>query len=264
MANLSLEEDGDDVTDRNHLRVLERGLTVIRAFAGQRNPMTPADIARVAGLPRATVRRCLLTLATLGYVGQMGRYFHLTPQMLTLAQAYLSSSLLPRVAQSVVEQVSEELGESCSVSILNGDSVIYVARSSRKRVSSVHRGVGTHLPAYSTSMGRVLLANLPKADLDAYFERVTLKKFTAATITNEAKLRALLKRVHRIGFCIIDSELEHDLRAIAVPVYDSAGNVVAAMHVSTQDGRIAADRMEKQFLPNLRRAASQMRQLLIA
>lgn len=236
----------------------------MRAFTGQRNQMTPAEIARVVGLPRATVRRCLLTLTTLGYVGQIGRYFHLTPQMLTLAQAYLSSSLLARVAQSLVEQVSGELDESCSVSILSGDSVIYVARSSRKRLSSAHRGVGTHLPAYCTSMGRVLLASLPEAELDAYFKRVTLRKFTAATNTSEAKLRALLKRVHRIGFCIIDGELEHDLRAIAVPVHNSSDNVVAAMHVSTQGSRVAADQMEKEFLPILRRAASQMRQLLIA
>jgi IclR family transcriptional regulator, pca regulon regulatory protein len=258
------EETNDEVGDRNYLRGLERGLTVMRAFNGQRNQLTPSDIARIVDLPRATVRRCLLTLATLGYVEQTGRYFQLTPQMLTLAQAYLSSSLLPRVAESVVEQVSEELNESCSVSILHGDSVIYVARSNRRRMASIHRSVGTHLPAYCTSMGRVLLAHLSEADLDAYFKRTTLEKFTAVTLTSEVKLRVVLKRVHRMGFSFIDSEMEHDLRAIAVPIQNSAGTVVAALHVGTQGSRVSEERMEKQFLPVLRRAASQMRLLLIA
>jgi IclR family transcriptional regulator, pca regulon regulatory protein len=257
------ERAGEDLSSRNHLNGLERGLAVMRAFAGLRDQVTVAEMARAVNLPRATVRRCLLTLNTLGYIETRGRYFQLTPQVLTLAQAYLSSSLLPRVAQPFLEQVSEALNESCSVSILNGDSVIYVARSSRKRPASVHRDVGTHLPAYCTSMGRVLLAALTDAELDAYFSRVVLKRFTPKTIVDEAELRKRLAKVRDTGVCAIDGELEHDLRAIAVPLYNSAGDVVAAMHVSSQAQRGSAAKMEKAFLPVLRHAVSQIRLLLI-
>ncbi|HMA51608.1 MAG TPA: IclR family transcriptional regulator C-terminal domain-containing protein [Magnetospirillaceae bacterium] len=258
------DESDDEAVDRNHLKVLERGLAVMRAFNGQRGQLTVAEMARVVELPRATVRRCLLTLTTLGYVASDGRYFRLTPQVLTLAQAYLSSSLLPRVSQSFIEQVSEQLNESCSVSILSGESVIYVARSSRKRPASVHRDVGTHLPAYCTSMGRVLLAHLPPAELDAYFARVALKKFTPATLVDEPQLRVELDKVRNEGVCIIDSELEFNLRAIAVPVYDNAGNIAAAMHVSTEASRVSVEQLRENFLPVLRQAVSHMRLLLSA
>src|SRR5579859_4148955 len=241
------DESDDEAVDRNHLKVLERGLAVMRAFNGQRGQLTVAEMARVVELPRATVRRCLLTLTTLGYVASDGRYFRLTPQVLTLAQAYLSSSLLPRVSQSFIEQVSEQLNESCSVSILSGESVIYVARSSRKRPASVHRDVGTHLPAYCTSMGRVLLANLSPAELDAYFKRVSLNRFTPSTIVDERELRNQLDGVRQSGMCVIDGELEHGLRAIAVPVYNTSGNVIAALHVSTQAERVSIAQMEQNF-----------------
>ena len=258
------DESDDDAVDRNHLKVLERGLAVMRAFNGQRGELTVAEMARAVELPRATVRRCLLTLTTLGYVESDGRYFRLTPQVLTLSQAYLSSSVLPRVSQSFIEQVSEQLNESCSVSILSGESVIYVARSSRKRPASVHRDVGTHLPAYCTSMGRVLLAHLPPDELDAYFARALLKKFTPATVVDEAELRAELEKVRNEGVCIIDSEMEFNLRAIAVPVYDNGGNIAAALHVSTDASRVSLEQMRETFLPVLRQAVAHMRQLLPA
>src|SRR5215472_5277296 len=166
---------------RDQITALARGLAVIRAFAGQDEQMTLADLAKVVGLPRATVRRCLLTLEALGYVEARGRLFHLAPQVLTLAQAYLSSSLLPRVALPFLERMSEELGESCSVSVLHDDQVIYVARSTRKRLASLHRDVGTRLPAYCTSMGRVLLANLSEGELDRYLKRSKREPLTRFT-----------------------------------------------------------------------------------
>jgi IclR family pca regulon transcriptional regulator len=263
MISLHDETISDESADRNHITALARGLAVMRGFAGQRDQLTLAEMARVVDLPRATVRRCLLTLSTLGYVEASGKYFRLTPQVLTLSQAYLSSSLLPRVAQSFIEQVSETLGESCSVSILSGDEVIYVARSTRKRAASAHRDVGTHLPAYCTSMGRVLLANLTQPELDAYFGRVTLKRYTPLTIVDEAELRQILDKVRREEACLIDGELEHDLRALAVPVRNVSAQIIAAMHVSTHANRTNKKQMEKDFLPVLRQAVSQIRPLLI-
>ena len=141
-------------------------------------------MARIVSLPRATVRRCLLTLEKLGYVESSGRFFSLSPQVLTLAQAYLSSSPLPRVAQSFLERVSDTLGESCSLSILHKDEVIYIARSTRKRIGSLHRDVGSHLPAHCTSMGRVLLAALSDKELDAFLATAKLESHTRYTITD--------------------------------------------------------------------------------
>jgi len=256
-------EEPDAAANNNYIAALARGLSVMRSFAGQRDQLTMAEIAKLVGLPRATVRRCLITLNALGYIDTTGKYFRLTPQVLSLSQAYYSSNPLPRVAQPYIEHVSEIVGESCSVSVLTGDEVIYIARSTRKRAASVHRDVGQNLPAYCTSMGRVLLANLEEDALDAYFKRVTLKRFTHETLIDETGLRAVLEQVRRREFCLIDGELEHDLRAIAVPVRNSVGKVIAAAHISTEASRTAKDVIRNEFLPVLRKAVSQMRPLLI-
>ena len=260
---IAATEEPEASTDNNYIAALARGLAVMRSFAGQRNQLTMAEIAKLVGLPRATVRRCLITLTSLGYIGSTGKYYRLTPQVLTLSQAYFSSNPLPRVAQPYIEQVSDAVGESCSVSVLTGDEVIYVARSTRKRAASIHRDVGQNLPAYCTSMGRILLANLEEAELDSYFKRVTLKKFTHDTVVDEATLRGLLDQVRRREFCLIDGELEHNLRAIAVPVRNAVGKVIAAAHISTEADRISKDKVRNEFLPVLRTAVSQMRPLLI-
>jgi IclR family transcriptional regulator, pca regulon regulatory protein len=260
---IAATEEPEVTTDNNYIAALARGLAVMRSFAGQRNQMTMAEIAKLVGLPRATVRRCLITLSSLGYIDTNGKYYRLTPQVLTLSQAYFSSNPLPRVAQPYIEQVSEAVGESCSVSVLTGDEVIYVARSTRKRAASVHRDVGQNLPAYCTSMGRVLLANLEEAELDRYFKRVTLKKFTHETVADEATLRGILEQVRRREFCLIDGELEHNLRSIAVPVRNSVGKVIAAAHISTEADRSPKEKVRNEFLPVLRMAVSRMRPLLI-
>jgi IclR family pca regulon transcriptional regulator len=259
-----LAQDGEDASEsRNYVTALARGLSVIRAFGGDHQQMTLSDVAHVADLPRATVRRCLLTLRALGYVESTGRFFSLTPQVLTLAQAYLRSSVLPRVAQPFLERLSDETGESCSVSILHGDEVIYVARSSRKRIASLHRDVGTHLPAHCTSMGRVLLAALPPAELDRFLRRVKLEAFTPHTITDPEKLRAELERVALDGYCVVEQELEIDLRGLAVPIRNGSGRVVAALNISTPAGRTSRDDMLARLLPALRGAAAEMRSLLL-
>lgn len=262
-AKLTISDDADATTNQNYIVALARGLSVMRVFTGHLDRLTLAEISKLVNLPRATVRRCLITLNTLGYIEATGKYFRLTPQVLTLSQAYFSSNPLPRIAQNYIEQVSERVGESCSVSVLTGDEVIYVARSSLKRAASIQRDIGQNLPAYCTSMGRVLLSSLANDELDAYFKRVTLKKFTHETITDEAALRRRLDEVRRNDFCLIDGELEHNLRAVAVPLRDASGRIVAAVHISTEASRTSRKQMESKFLPVLREAASQIRPLLI-
>ncbi len=214
-------------------------------------------------MPRATTRRCLITLHTLGYIASDGKYFSLTPKVLTLSQAYFSSTSLPHIARPYIEQVSSALGESSSVSVLSGDEVIYIVRSSRKRSASVHREVGVNLPAYCTSMGRVLLASLTPEELDDYFRRVKLRKFNAKTVIDEAELRAILDRARNDDFAIIDGELEPTLRAIAVPVRNLSGAVVAAAHVSSDVNRASIEKLQESYLPVLRNAVANIRHALV-
>src|SRR5438270_488047 len=169
--------------DRSYVTALARGLSVLKSFDEQHERLTLSDVARIAEMPRASARRALLTLQSLGYVNSDGRMFSLSPQVLMLARSYLASSPVPRVAQGFLETLSDVLGESCSVSILHGDEAIYIARSTRKRVGSLHRDVGAHLPAYCTSMGRVLLAALPDSELDAFMARADIGRYTPYTVT---------------------------------------------------------------------------------
>jgi IclR family pca regulon transcriptional regulator len=254
-----------DETGGVYVTALARGLAVMRAFGETQSAqrLTLADVARLVRLPRATVRRSLLTLEALGYVESDGRLFSLSPQVLTLAQAYLSSSPMPRAAQGFLERISESLGESCSLSILHHDEVIYVARSSRKRLGSLDRDVGTHLPAHCTSMGRVLLAALSDAERAAFLARGKRTAFTRFTLTEESDLNAALERTARLGYSLVDQELEIDLRAIAVPVRNAGARVVAALNVSTRASETTKKRMIEKFLPALRDAAGRMRPLLI-
>jgi IclR family pca regulon transcriptional regulator len=247
---------------RNFVTALARGLVVMRAFADQDTRLTLSDVARIVKLPRATVRRCLITLEALGYVEAHGRNFSLSPQVLTLAQAYLSSSPMPRVAQGFLEHVSERLGESCSLSILHNDEAIYVARSTKKRIGSLHRDVGTHLPAHCTSMGRVLLAALPDPERERFLKKPRVR-FTPYTTIDADALREALEKVKRSGYSLVDQELEIDLRSIAIPIANAAGRTVAAMNVSARASERGKKELLEKFLPVLRDTALKMRPLLI-
>jgi IclR family transcriptional regulator, pca regulon regulatory protein len=255
--------DPDMAEDKNYIAALARGLSVIRAFAYQRDQLTLAEISRLVDLPRATVRRCLITLNALNYVESDGKYFSLTPKVLTLSQAYFSSSPLPHIARPYIEQVSNAVGESCSVSVLASDEVIYIARSSRKRSASIQREVGVNLPAYCTSMGRVLLSSLKPEQLDTYFRRVDLRRFNAKTITDEKELRSILDQVREDDYALIDGELEPNLRAIAVPVRNMSGRIVAACHISSDANRVTIEKMQTAFLPPLREAVASIRRALV-
>jgi IclR family transcriptional regulator, pca regulon regulatory protein len=252
---------GDEA--RSFVTALARGLEVIRAFAGRDERLTLSEIAQAVDLPRATVRRSLITLSALGYVQDDNKFFRLAPKVLTLAQAYLSSNLLPRVAQPVVERISTQLGESCSVSILHEIEVIYVARSTNKRLAALLGDVGARRPGYCTASGRVLLAHLPERDLNAYFRAVELVALTAHTVTDEARLRSILAKIRKDDYCLSDQQTELDLRTIAVPLRNNTGRVVAAMHVAAQASKTSKLRMIEGFLPQLRKGAAEIRALLV-
>ena len=234
---------------------LDRGLAVIRCFSSERPSLTLSEVAERTGLTRAAARRFLLTLQELGYVGSSGRQFSLRPRVLALGYAYLSSFSVAQIAQPHLEDLTEELHESCSVSVLDGDDIVYVARASANRIMTIALTVGTRLPPYPTSMGRVLLAALPEAELDAHLSRARLRKLTEHTVDDPDQLRAILADTAAKGWAAVDQELEAGVRSIAVPIRDSSGKVVAAINASAHAARVPMRTLEKQFLPRLLDAA---------
>ena len=249
--------------DPNFMTSLARGLSVVRAFTGASAQLTIAEVAKISGLPRAAARRCLYTLEQLGYVGSDDRRFSLRPKMLALGYAFLSATPLAATLQPVLERVSETVHESCSAAVLDDDEIVYIARAATKRIMSVTLNVGSRLPAYCTSMGRILLAHLSRADLDAYLGRVRLKPYTHRTITSRDGLRRALDQVREKGYAVVDQELEIELRSIAVPVRNSAATVVAAMNVSAQAARVSRREMESRFLSSLQEGAGEVAQLFV-
>ena len=237
---------------------LDRGLAVIRCFSSEHPSLTLSEVAERTGLTRAAARRFLLTLQELGYVGSSGRQFSLRPRVLALGYAYLSSFSVAQIAQPHLEDLTEELHESCSVSVLDGDDIVYVARASANRIMTIALTVGTRLPPYPTSMGRVLLAALPEAELDAHLSRARLRKLTEHTVDDPDQLRAILADVRAKGWAAVDQELEAGVRSIAVPIRDSSGRVVAAINASAHAARVPMRTLEKQFLPRLLDAAEQI------
>ncbi len=240
------------------MQSLDRGLAVIRCFSSENPSLTLSEVAERTGLTRAAARRFLLTLQELGYVGSSGRQFSLRPRVLALGYAYLSSFSVAQIAQPHLEDLAEDLHESCSVSVLDGDDLVYVARASANRIMTIALTVGTRLPPYPTSMGRVLLAHLAEKDLDAYLSRATLRKLTEHTIADQQELRAVLAKVRGQGWASVDQELEAGVRSVAVPIRDSSHRVVAAINASAHAARVPMETLERQFLPKLLAAARQI------
>jgi len=249
--------------DPNFMTSLARGLVVIQAFSERKSQQTISHLSSKTGLSRAAVRRCLYTLVKLGFAGSDdGRHFFLRPRILTLGHSYISSMPLATAAQPVLQHVSRLLHESCSIATLDGDDIVYIARVNVTRIMSIDLGVGSRLPAFCTSMGRVLLANLPPEDLEAYLGRTKFTRHTERTITSAEKLRQVLGLVKRNGYAIVDQELELGLRSMAVPIQSPNGRAVAALNVGTHAQRVSLQNLQAKFLPHLRAAAQELSMLL--
>lgn len=242
----------------SYVRSFARGLSVIRAFGEERPELTLSEIARETGLTRAAARRFLLTLVDLGYVAVDDRLFRLTPRILELGYAYIASSDLPELAQPHLERLAATTGESSSVSVVDGDHVVYVARVATSRIMRVSIAVGTRFPVWVTSMGRVLLAGLPEDEVRTRLEAADRPAFTARTVTDVDALVAIVRDVRRDGHALVESELEEGLRSLAVPIRDGAGTTVAAMNVSCHTSRVTVEAVLGEFLPALRRTAEDL------
>ena len=243
---------------KDFVQSMERGLAVMKVFSAENHKLTLSEVAELAVFTRATARRFLLTLEELHYIGSTGRFFFLRPKVLELGYAYLSSYSLVSIAQNHLEILAEELRESCSASVLEGENVIYVCRASTNRIMTVNLSVGHSLPAYATSMGRILLAALPEKELDEYLTQYKRKKLTATTITDASELKEILKGVREKGWALNNQELEEGVQSIAVPIRDKSGKVVAAANVSAHATRVSIVDLEKVFLPKLQAAVAEI------
>jgi IclR family pca regulon transcriptional regulator len=235
---------------------LERGLAVIRAFDADHRDLALSEVARSTGLTRAAARRFLLTLVKLGYVNFSQGRFSLRPRVLELGYAYLSSLSLPEVALPHMEQLVAKVNESCSVSVLDDTDIVYVARVPTRRIMSITLAVGTRLPAFVTSMGRVLLAGLPDEELEERLARIEVKPLTSRTVTDKDELRTILAGARRQGYAATDQELEEGLRSLAVPLRSASGAVTAALNVSVHASRASMAALRRDFLPLALRTAA--------
>jgi IclR family pca regulon transcriptional regulator len=249
-------------TDKEFMLTLARGLTVLNGFGRMRPSMTLSEAAESAALSRATARRILRTLKELGYVEQVGRQFSLTPRVLKLGFAYLSAQSWIEHALPLMKELSEKIRETCSAAILEGTEIVYVARVPTQRIMSTALTVGSRLPAFHTSMGRVQLGFVEDAEIWRRLKSQRISPYTPYTITD---LQALFDRIRadrEQGFSIVDEELEKGLRSIAVPVVDRDGQAIGAINLSTHSTRTTRNEMRAKFLVELRELAERISQSL--
>jgi IclR family pca regulon transcriptional regulator len=230
---------------------VEKALRLLQSFSPEHPAMTLSEAAELTGLSRATARRILLTLSRLGFATSDGRKFQLTPRVLRLGYSYLSTQPWWEHAQPQMRALADELRESCSIATLDGPDIVYVARVPGSRSMSITLNTGSRLPAYPTSMGRVLLAALPETTLESYMDGVTLETLTPHTITDPAKLRDELARVREQGYALVDGEREEGVRSAAAPLRNHSGQVIAALNVSVNAARISLDDLRSRCVPRV-------------
>lgn len=249
--------------DRDYVGALASGLKVLLAFDAAHPRMTLSEVAARTDMDRAKARRFLLTLHALGYMRRTGRQFELTPQVLQLGHAYQASNQFSSVIQHYLQDITADLGESSSFTVLDGDDVVYVIRSAAShRLMAITLVAGTRLPAAYTSMGRVLLAQLPEDDLHAFLARAKLERHTPFSITDKDALRKELSNVRAQGFAMVDQELDLGLRSVAVPVFAGNGELLGAINISTNASRVAVEVLLSDYLPRLQQVAKTVRSVI--
>lgn len=251
-----------NILERDIMGGLAKGLLVIETFTGERPRQSIADVSAASGLDRATARRCLLTLAYLGYADYDGKYFTLKPRILRLGTACLATMPLPQMVQPLLDRLSDELGESSSVSILDGTDIVYIARAAQRKVMSVSLMAGSRLPAFCTSMGRVILASFDDAAALEFLNSSPREKRTVHTKTDPEAIVRELHQIRRDGYALIDQEVEIGLRSLAVPLHNARGVTVAAMNVGVAATQINAEQLVHLYLPGMLSVASELRAML--
>lgn len=254
----------DDSVDKTSDRAqsLYKGLLVLQSFSEGHASMTLSEVADTVEMNRATTRRFLLTLVDLGYLTLDGKRYTLTPKVMTLGYNYLSSLPWWQLANPVADEISRTLAESCSIGVLSGDQLIFVARVQGPRALTINLTPGRIVPVHTAAIGRVLLAEMPEADIDAFFERNPPKALTPHTVTDVGRIKQSLETVRRNGFAVVDQELELGLLAVAAPIRNSQGRALAAIGISTQAQRRTHQDVEQEILPVLKAGAERIGSLV--
>jgi IclR family transcriptional regulator, pca regulon regulatory protein len=241
--------------DGEYLTTLARGLSVLRSFTKERPEMTLSEVASVTDLSPAVARRCLNTLVALGYVGRKGKLFLLTPEVMGFASAFLEAMNLEEVVRPYLQEVRDSTGDSSSLAVLSRFDILYLVHVSTNRMIRLVAGFGTRFPAYPTSLGRVLLAYQADAQIESYLGEVRMEKLTDKTVTSTVKLRKILQECRREGYASIQDELDYGIVSVAVPVFGTDGQILAAINCSTATTRVNQEEMVRSRLPKLQSAA---------
>jgi IclR family pca regulon transcriptional regulator len=251
-----VEDLGAAEGDPDFMVSLARGLAVIRAFDEAHQRLSVAETSARSGIPRSAARRCLYTLQRLGYVGAEGSVFFLKPAIVSLGHVYLASTALAASAQPVLDRITRETGEPCSISVLEDTEVLYIANSLKPPLISVHVSVGRRLPAYCTASGRVMLAALPESELDRRVDQIKIMRLTEKTVQTKRLLAERIRQAREDGFAIVDQEYDLGVRSIGVPVV-RRGQIAASLSISVLAERCSRDELESRLLPALRRGAAE-------
>mgnify|MGYP003139829818 FL=1 len=241
---------------------LTKGLQVLECFGSDRPRLSIAEVAALTGQDRASARRCLLTLHHIGYATYDGKYFSLTPRVLRLGMGALAALPLPQIVQPWLDQLSDQIGQSCSVSMLDDTEIVYLARAAQRRVMSIGLMPGSRLPAHCTSMGRVLLAALPEQQARAVIDASDLTPRTVHSLHNPAEIMAEIAHVRAQGFAVIDQEVELGLRSLAVPIIDAKGRVVAALNIGMASLHATPTELQDSYLPALLKVQEGLQRVL--
>src|SRR3954468_4815292 len=263
MPKLKRTDDGGNRGGTDFTESLDRGLRVLEVFGGSRQPMTLSDLAKAADLPRATARRILFTLERAGFVATDGKLFRLMPRVLVLASAYLASNHVVSVLQPALDRLSGEAQEISSMAILDGNDVVFIARASPTRIFSAGIDIGYRLPAFCTSVGRVLLSQLSDDELAALLDKMDLAPLTPLTVTDKKLLQKTIIADRAKGYSLVDREAEPGFRSISVPIRRYDGAIVAAINMGAHVDRVSSAEMIERFLPRLREAAASVKSMLV-
>ncbi|MGH3519961.1 MAG: IclR family transcriptional regulator domain-containing protein [Haloechinothrix sp.] len=244
--------------EKDYVQSLERGLSVILAFSNHHPQLSLAKLSELTGLSRPTVRRIVLTLNKLGYVRTEGRLYSLTPHVLALGNAYLSSLNLTEVAQPYMEEVTKVTGHTCSLAALDGEDAVFLTRVPSRQVMRHTLTTGTRLPAFATSMGRMLLAGLPDHAVEDFLQHEPFPQFTAQTVTNPKRLREIIREVRSQGWALVDQEFEEGVRSFSAPILDSGGRVIATLSMSVPASSVGIEEIHTEILPVVIEAAHEI------
>jgi IclR family pca regulon transcriptional regulator len=248
----------EDERPAEFVEALAKGLSILESFDAAQPEMTLSEVARRVGLSPAAARRSLITLSTLGYVGQTNKRFHLRPKVMTLASAFYFSARIDEVLQPDLREVVERFGDASSVGTLDGQDVIYIAHNSVQRARRAAAVIGARYPAYATSLGRVLIAGLGNEDLDRYIATVEMKPLTSKTIADREELRREILAVRETGYSTTVDQLDYGITALAVPIRGANGQTIAALNSSGYTGMVTPESLIKERLPDLRAVASRI------